>query len=103
MLIDTAFEAQATAVRDDLLAAGITITAVVFSHFHPDHISGLPMLNSPQIYGSGHYQTSLDQYTAKDKHSLFSGIKVVDDQSKLQFGRFELGFKPIQGRLFVAY
>ena len=39
LLIDTAFESHAIAVLDDLKKAGVEITKVVFSHFHPDHIS----------------------------------------------------------------
>lgn len=99
LLIDTAFESHAKAVLEDLKKEGVEIKEVVFSHFHPDHISGLPVLNSPILYGNGLYQESLNKYTAIDKHHYFSDINILSEQSNLLFGQFKMQFKLIQGHV----
>ena len=102
LLIDTAFESHATAVLQDLEKEGVEIKQVVFSHFHPDHISGLPVLNSPILYGNGLYQTSLNKYTPIEKHHYFSEVNTLSEVSKLSFGQFEMKFKLIQGHVICG-
>jgi len=99
LLIDTAFEKHAEAVLKDLKKSAIEIKQVVFSHFHPDHISGLPALNSPAIYGNGRYQESLNKFSPIDKHHLFSDVNILSEESNLNFGQFTLKFKLIQGHV----
>jgi glyoxylase-like metal-dependent hydrolase (beta-lactamase superfamily II) len=102
LLIDTAFEQHATAVLEDLEKADIEIKQVVFSHFHPDHISGLPALNSPKLYGNGLYQESLNKYTPIDKHHYFSNVNILSETSNLIFGQFSMQFKLIQGHVICG-
>lgn len=102
LLIDTAFENHAKAVLEDLKQQGVAITGVVFSHFHPDHISGLPALESPKLYGSGLYQASLDKYTPIDKHHYFSDVNSLSEISNLAFGQFKMTFKLIQGHVICG-
>ena len=97
LLIDTAFENQAQSVKADLEHDGIMITDVVFSHFHPDHVSGLPMLNSPRLYGSGLYRVSLERYMPLEKHHYFQDITILTEDSIIEFGGFSLCFKLVQG------
>ena len=99
LLIDTAFEAHANLVVNDLSKDGVEIKKVVFSHFHPDHISGLPVLNSPTLYGNGLYKESLNKYTPVEKHHFFDGVNVLTDSSELNFGAFRLTFQLIQGHV----
>lgn len=102
LLIDTAFEAQAKLVLEDLRKEGVEIRKVVFSHFHPDHISGLPVLNSPSLYGNGLYKESLNKYTPEEKHHLFEGVNILTDESELNFGSFKLNFQLIQGHVICG-
>lgn len=102
LLIDTAFEKHATAVLEDLENEGVEIKQVVFSHFHPDHISGLPVLNSPKLYGNGLYQESLNKYTSIDKHHYFSDVNFLSETSNLTFGQFSMQFKLIQGHVICG-
>jgi glyoxylase-like metal-dependent hydrolase (beta-lactamase superfamily II) len=102
LLIDTAFENHAKAVLEDLEKEGVEIKQVVFSHFHPDHISGLPVFNSPTLYGNGLYQESLNKYTPVDKHHYFSDVNILSETSKLTFGQFEMQFKLIQGHVICG-
>lgn len=99
LLLDTAFENHAQLVVDDLKAQNIEIKQVVFSHFHPDHISGLPALNKPKLYGNGLYQDSLNKFTPPEKHHLFAGMNCIDNSSQLKFGAFNLRFQMIQGHV----
>ena len=64
LLIDTAFEVHAQQVVADLKLENIAVKHVVFSHFHPDHISGLPALSKPKLYGNALYQETLNKYTS---------------------------------------
>ena len=102
LLIDTAFEPQAKAVLEDLREDGIEIRHVIFSHFHPDHVSGLPVLNSPTLYGNGLYQQSIDQYVPAEKHHYFEHVNVLTDESTLTFGQFNFRFKLIQGHVICG-
>jgi len=99
LLIDTAFECHAKLVVEDLKETNIEIKHVVFSHFHPDHISGLPALNRPKLYGNGRYQETLNKYTPIEKHQHFEGINSLDNNSVINFGSFELRFKLIKGHV----
>jgi len=102
LLIDTAFEKHAKAVLDDLEKEGVEIKQVVFSHFHPDHISGLPALNSPILHGNGLYQESLNKYTPIDKHHYFTDVNILSEMSKLTFGQFTMQFKLIKGHVICG-
>ncbi len=99
MLLDTGFEAHGQAVREDLNSLDITIIQVLFSHFHPDHISGLPALAGPKLFGNHHYKNTLDKYTAKEKHHYFEGLNELHENSVLHFGEFELKFELITGHV----
>lgn len=102
LLIDTAFEQHATTVIEDLKKEGVEIKEVVFSHFHPDHISGLPVLDSPKIYGNALYQESLDRYTPLEKHHYFSDVNILTAESTVIFGEFQLKFRPIKGHVICG-
>ena len=102
LLIDTAFEQHAAAVKADLNKQHIEITEVVFSHFHPDHISGLPVLDSPKLHGNGLYQVSLDQHTPIEKHHYFKDLNILTETSTLIFGDFKIQFQLIQGHVICG-
>ncbi|MGL1893642.1 MAG: MBL fold metallo-hydrolase [Spirochaetaceae bacterium] len=99
LLIDTGFEEHTLLVKADLEQNGISITHVVFSHFHPDHISGLCVLDNPKLFGSIHFQQSLDKFTPVEKHVLFNNLTPLAGKSELVFGNFNLQFKLAQGHV----
>ncbi|QRG66457.1 MBL fold metallo-hydrolase [Brevibacillus choshinensis] len=90
ILIDTAYENQAREVYQDLEGRGIAVKSVILSHFHPDHINGLKALPEVPLYGSVHYQTTLDQWTKKEDHPTFTPSVVVEDTLSIRFGRHTL-------------
>ena len=99
LIIDTAYVKQTEIINKDLQEQGISITQVVFSHFHPDHVSGLPALNSPKLFGNERYQKTLDKFTPKEEHVYFEGLTPLTDASTLTFGTFDLKFRLIQGHV----
>ncbi|WCR25945.1 MBL fold metallo-hydrolase [Paenibacillus thiaminolyticus] len=90
MLIDTAFEEHAQQVYEDLSSQGIAIKGVILTHFHADHIYGLKALPQVPIYGSAHYQVTLDMWTDPGDHPYFTPDIVFDQHLQLPFGSFEL-------------
>lgn len=99
LLIDTAFENHAQAVSVDLEKSGVKVKEVVFSHFHPDHISGISALNAPKLFGSALYQQTLNKYTPTEKHHFFNDMNIISEQSLLPFGQFNLRFNLVQGHV----
>ena len=86
----------------ELSEHGIAIDKVLFSHFHPDHISGLPALNSPSLYGNPKYQISLKQYLPLEKHHYFDGLTPLENDQQFNFGSFSLQVKHVQGHVICG-
>lgn len=90
ILIDTAYEDQALQVYRDLEDNGILIEKIILSHFHDDHIYGLKVLPKVPVYGSVHYQTTLDLWTEKEDHPYFIPTVLVEEPLQLNFGKHQL-------------
>ncbi len=97
LIIDTAYESQASAVRADLIAMGYELTTAVISHFHPDHIVGLQALPDIEIVGNARWEETLFQFGSKDELTPFFPTQVATESTTLVFGRFNLGFRPSPG------
>ncbi len=90
ILIDTAYEDQALQVVQDLTDNGIVIEKIIISHFHDDHIYGLKALPQVPVYGSAHYQTTLDMWTKKEDHQYFKPAVLVGKYLQINFGKHQL-------------
>lgn len=97
ILIDTAYEEQALQVYQDLEDSGILIEKILISHFHDDHIYGLKVLPKVAVYGSVHYQTTLDMWTKKEDHPYFIPDVVVENSLQLNFGKHNLTLSLLTG------
>ncbi len=97
LLIDSAYQVQAEAVRQHLNANGITPRLVVVSHFHDDHIYGLKVLPGVCILGSPYYQTTLDLYCDPAEQASFHPHRTPVDGETLTFGDFQLRFLIVPG------
>ena len=95
-LIDTAYEEQAAAVLGDLAERGIRLAGVIVSHFHPDHVSGLPALPSVPVYGSARFDETLC-HLPDALRKAFTPTDAVSDGSQLTFDEFELVFRLAPG------
>ena len=97
LLIDTAWEEEAAAVRNDLEADGYKIERVILSHFHDDHLFGLRSLPGVERIGSKAYETDLHKYSSKDNWSLFSPTTIIDEDSVIRFGNHLVTFRHAPG------
>ena len=85
IIIDTGFRRHFLQVQKDLKEKGIKISKVILTHFHPDHIGGLPRVKGAEIIGSIFAQDTLKRYVEDYKNYL--PTIVVVDKKKLEFGR----------------
>jgi len=92
LLLDTAYEAQSREVRADLEAAGLRVTQVILSHFHPDHILGLDALENVYVYGSPRCQETLGLYEEEDNAQRFAPSVLVNEEDAWTFGKRTLQF-----------
>ncbi|MDP3386685.1 MAG: MBL fold metallo-hydrolase [Eubacteriales bacterium] len=90
LMIDTGFREHASEVKEYLAHKGITITKVIFTHFHLDHINGLNALDKVDIIGSDFYQEALDIYVDKEKQSFYQPTISIHDDYEFEFGGFRI-------------
>ncbi len=93
LLIDTAYEEEAAAVRGALEAAGYTIARIVISHFHPDHVLGLNALPEVPILGSPRAEETLSQFGERTEWERFLPTLPVNETDTVEFGLFRLRFR----------
>ncbi len=97
LLIDTGYEFQAAELWQEFQKSGVTISAVILSHFHDDHMQGLKSLPKVPVYGSADYQISLDLWTEQDKHAVFRPTICIKEPYALHFGAHHLTLLPFPG------
>lgn len=97
LMIDAGYRTQCKEVLKDLGSKGITVKKVIPSHFHPDHVEGITLLEEPQIFGNIHAKDTLNMfYSYNEMRSLLPNV-VLKDNSQLSYGEFELLFKNSPG------
>jgi glyoxylase-like metal-dependent hydrolase (beta-lactamase superfamily II) len=97
LLIDAAYEEQASLLFEELNNHGQIIEKIIISHFHDDHMQGLKALPKTVIYGSMHYKTTLDLWTESKEHKHFIPTNLIDEQLSMNFGRHKLSIIPFPG------
>ena len=97
MLIDTAYEDQMSKLLDKFSKNNIEVEQVIISHFHGDHMEGLKALPKVPVYGSSHYQKTLDRWTAKEEHIHFTPSIKVDKPLSFTYGEHNLTLIPFPG------
>ena len=85
ILIDTGFRRHFVQVAKDLKDKDIKISKIILTHFHPDHISGIPKAIGADIIGSIYAQDNLKKYV-EDYQNYLPTIVVVDKKI-IKFGR----------------
>lgn len=65
LLIDTGYERHFEMIKNYLSSKKYTLNAVLISHFHNDHIGGLPQVRKLPIHGSIFSKDTLSKYHEK--------------------------------------
>ena len=97
LLIDAGYQKDARRVLDDLNNYGIEIIKVLPTHFHPDHVEGLFLMDSKEVYGNGYAITSLKRFYNEDEIVKISPNIIIDEDTKLTFGEYILTFSHAPG------
>jgi len=97
MLIDAACEDQLKEVLDEFAAKDIEVEKVIISHFHDDHMEGLKLLPKATVYGSSHFQHTLDLWTDKEEHRYFTPAIIIDEPFTFTYGEHEVTLTPQPG------
>ncbi len=95
LLIDAGYAHQMQEVLHDI-DGKYTIAGVIPSHFHPDHIDGIRLLDTQAIYGNPYAVNTIRTYLPEDE-ALLSPTVIVDNETKLRFGDFNLQFEHAPG------
>ncbi len=97
LLIDTAYEFQASQALKDISGSGFEIDKIIISHFHDDHMQGLKVLPKVLTYGSEHYKTTLEMWTEKEEHKYFIPTVPIKDKYTIDFGKHHIVLIPFPG------
>jgi len=97
VLIDAAFEGEARQVFEDLEANGIVVKKIIISHFHDDHMEGVKVFKGATVYGSYLFKNTLNLYTPKSEHGIYTPTILIDEPYALTFGKNKLTLILIQG------
>lgn len=97
LLIDAAYEPEAMELLKALDASGLKVDSIILSHFHDDHMQGLKVLPKVSVYGSSHYQTTLDMWNEKEEHPYFIPSDPIKDACSFDFGSHHIDIIPLPG------
>lgn len=89
LLLDCGYEVDMKELLDDL-QDDIEIVEVIPSHFHPDHIKGVTLLNHPKVYGNRHVKKTIRRFVGKEEIDNYMPTDQVKDGSLIEFGSFKL-------------
>jgi len=92
LLIDAGYQKDARQVLDDLNNRGIEIVKVLPTHYHPDHVEGLLLMDSKEVYGNSFAIITLKRFYDEDEISKMAPNTIVDEDTKLTFGEYTLTF-----------
>jgi glyoxylase-like metal-dependent hydrolase (beta-lactamase superfamily II) len=90
LIIDTAFRRHFNRLVDYLDVKHKTITDCIVTHFHRDHIGGLPKLRSANIYGSYNSLKTLKKVFKEESFENYKPTIFVDKKTTLHFGKHEI-------------
>ncbi len=96
LLIDSGYKRECQLVLDDLLKRGIKVVSVVPTHFHPDHVEGITIMDHPKVYGHALAVKTLKRFYKEDYH-IMAPTDMIDHKSVIIFGEFELTFEHAPG------
>lgn len=98
LILDTAYSNHLSQVVEDLKKRKIQITAVLPSHYHPDHFDGLSILEDVEVYGNKDSIKTLKSFhPSEEEFRLFSPSKILKEGEVLHFGKHTFKFRMTPG------
>lgn len=94
LILDAGYEQYLAEVIKDL--GDMTIVEILPSHFHPDHIDGIRLVDQPVVYGNKYAEETIKLYMS-DELELLKPTHIINEESTIIFGRFEFKFKHAPG------
>jgi len=90
ILVDTAFRRHFVQIEEDLNKKGLKITKVIFSHFHRDHIGGIPKLDGVELVGSIYAKDTLKAMFKDADFTKYLPTNAVINKKMIVFGKFKI-------------
>ncbi|MCK8060264.1 MULTISPECIES: MBL fold metallo-hydrolase [unclassified Fusibacter] len=98
LILDTAYSKHLTEVIKDLSQRNIKITAVLPSHYHPDHFEGIRMLEDVRIYGTQESLKTIEAFElTKEEYEIYAPTHILKDKEILTFGEHRFEFQLVKG------
>lgn len=93
LVMDTAYPEYSGRVVEELKERDIAVKTVVLSHYHGDHVSGLPAFEGADIYASEFYERNFDNCRVWEPgYTYVRPTKLLKHGDTLAFGSFNLEF-----------
>lgn len=93
-VLDAGYEQYLAEVIKDL--GDVAITEILPSHYHPDHVDGIRLVDSPVVYGNQYAKDSVMSYMPEDI-KILKPTKIIDETTEVIFGKFNFKFKHAPG------
>lgn len=97
LAIDTGYRRHFSQVLDDLKSTGIKVVKVMPSHFHPDHIDGILLLDKCEIYGNKWANETVDMFYEGEENCNLKPTYILKDNDTFTFGEFSIKLKHSPG------
>jgi len=97
MLIDCGYARDMVQVLSDLNNQNIEVVSVLPSHFHPDHVKGLDVLDSPTVYGNKHAKKAIRRFSSKKNIERYMPTELIACGDKIKFGDFMITLEHAPG------
>lgn len=95
--IDVGYEEHFSLVLDDLRSKGIEVTKVLPSHFHPDHIDGILLLEECEIYGNKYAADTISMFYNEPERLRLQPTHQIKSGDSIDFGNFNMKLKHAPG------
>lgn len=97
LAIDTGYRRHFALVLEDLNSKGIDIVQVLPSHFHPDHIDGILLLDNCEIYGNRWANETVNMFYEGEECHHLQPTHTLKNEDNICFGDFNIKLKHAPG------
>jgi len=95
ILIDTGYERHYRKIKDYIDSKGYSLKQIIISHFHNDHIGGLPFNRDIPIHGNIKGRDTLQKYL--EEYKAYLPNRPIVGPKTIQFGELTIKIIPNKG------